>query len=121
MHGWVKLLKGDMQLVAEDVDKSEYVSTFAPKKQGRPLFVGEDVESRVWEFIKESRATACVVNASIVIGAGKGIVMAKDANILVENGEYLDLSKELAQRLMTRMGLVKRKRTTAAKVVAEIW
>ena len=25
--------------------------------------------------------------------------MAKDANILVENGEYLDLSKELAQRL----------------------
>ena len=35
--------------------------------------------------------------------------MAKDANILVENGEYLYLSKELAQRLLTRMGLVKRK------------
>ena len=44
MREWVKLLKGDMQLVARgesDADKSKYVSKFAPKKQGGPLLVGE--------------------------------------------------------------------------------
>ena len=60
MHRWVKLLKEDMQSVTKgksNTDKSGYVSTFAAKKQGRPLFVGEDVESQVREYIKESRAS----------------------------------------------------------------
>ena len=45
--------------------------------------------------------------------------MAKDANILSENGGYLSLTKKWAKRLMTRMGLVKRKGSTAAKITAE--
>ena len=89
------------------------------KKTGRPLLVGEDVESQVRELIRESRASACVVNTAVIIGAATGIVKAKDANILIENGGYLDLSKEWAQRLMTRMGLVKRKGSTAAKITDE--
>ena len=122
VRGWVKLLKEDMQSVAvgkSNADKSGYVSTFAAKKQGRPLLVGEDVEGQVREFIKESRATGSVVNTTVVIAAATGIVKAKDPSILLENGGYLDLSKEWAQRLMSRMGLVKRKGSTAAKITAE--
>ena len=80
---------------------------FAPKKQGRPLLVGRDVESQVQEFIRESRASTCVNNTAVVVGAAKGIVMLKDAN---ENGGYLDLSKKCAQGLIPRMGLGEQKR-----------
>ena len=44
--------------------------------------------------------------------------MVKDANFC-QNGGYLSLTKEWAKRLMTRMGLVKRKGSTTAKITAE--
>jgi len=48
------------------------------------------VESQVREYIRESRASACVVNTAAVIGAATEIVKSKDANILIENGGYLE-------------------------------
>jgi len=55
------------------------------------------VETQVREYIKESRASGCVINTAVIIAAAKGIVMATDANVLLENGGYLDLSKEWAR------------------------
>ena len=95
VRGLVKHLK-DVQSVAmgkSDSDKSGDVSTFAAKKQGRPLLVGEDVETQVREYIKESKASGCVVNTAVIIAAAKGIVMAKDANVLLENGDTLTSAK----------------------------
>ena len=42
--------------------------------------------------------------------------MAKDANLLQENGGGINLTKDWANRLLARMGYVKRKATTKAKV-----
>ena len=75
--------------------------------------------AKLKEYIKEIRASGGVVNTAITLAAAKGIVMAKDANILVENGGYLNLTKDWAKRLMARMGLVKRKATTVLKVTPE--
>jgi len=36
--------------------------------------------------IIETRASGCVVNARVTLAAATGIVMAKDANMLAENG-----------------------------------
>ena len=53
---------------------------------------------------------------SITKAAAKGIVLGKDANILAENGGYLDLTRDWAKQLMSRMALVKRKATTVLKI-----
>ena len=122
VRGWESKHMHSVAQGKSDTDKSNFVSTFAAKKKkkhGGLSLLEEDVESQVREFIRESRASAYVVNTAVIIGAATGIVKAKDANILIENGGYLDLSKEWAQRLMTRMGLVKRKGSTAAKITDE--
>ena len=53
---------------------------------------------------------------SITLAAAKGIVLGKDASILAENGGYLDLTRDWAKQLMSRMGLVKCNVTTALKI-----
>ena len=41
---------------------------------------------------------------SITLAAAKGIVLGKDANVLAENGGYLDLTRDCAKQLMSRLG-----------------
>ena len=45
-----------------------------------------------------------------------GIILAKDASLLAENGGEINLSKEWAERIMRRMGFVKCKASTGVKV-----
>ena len=60
-----------------------------------------------------------VVNTSIAIAAANGIVRRHDSNLLAVNGGHILLTKHWAQYLMKRMGYVKRKATTKAKVTVE--
>ena len=52
-----------------------------------------------------------------VITTARGVVISHDANLLSENGGYIEITKNWAQRLPERMNLVKWKRTTAVKVL----
>ena len=85
------------------------------------MLIGEDLECQVQEFIREVRSSGGVVNTAITLAAAKGIVLAKDANMLSQNGGYLNLTRDWAKRLLSRMGLVKRKATTTVKITAEIF
>ena len=69
-----------------------------------PLLVGEDIEDQVKGYIREIQASGGVINMSITLAASKGIVLGKDANVLAENGGYLDLTRDWAKRLIPRMG-----------------
>ena len=55
-----------------------------------------------------------VINTTITLA--KGILLATDTNLLIENGACIDLTKEWAQRLMSRVGLAKHKVSTVVKV-----
>jgi len=45
--------------------------------------------------------------------------MNSDANLLVENGGHIDLTKHWAKNLLTRMNFVKRRANTKMKVSVE--
>ena len=62
------------------------------------------------------RSFASIGRIIIIYAAAKGIVLARDANMLSESGGYLSLTSDWAKRLMSRMGLVKRKATTTVKI-----
>ena len=51
------------------------------------------------------------------MGTARGVVISHDANLLIENGGYINITKDWAQRLLQRMNLVKRKGTTTVKVL----
>jgi len=63
------------------------------------LLIGEDLDRQVQQFIREVQASGGVVNTAITLAAAKGIVLAEDANLLSENGGYLNLTSDWAKRL----------------------
>ena len=67
-------------------------------------------------FACEVRSSWGVVNSAIVKAAAKGIILAKDANLLQENGGDINLTKDWANQLLARMGYVERKAATKAIV-----
>ena len=95
----------------------EEIPTLPLKKTGRPLIIGAELDRQIQEYIRYFRepGIGAVVNTKVVIATGKGILMSKDANLL----SSITLTKAWAKYLLNRMGFVKRKATTKAKVNVE--
>ena len=53
------------------------------------------------------------------IACAQDFVVSKDANLLACNGGHITLTKYWAKNLLNRMGFVKRRATTKAKVTVE--
>ena len=93
---------------------SEPVTAIAMGRRGRPLLLGE-LDQKVQVYIKALRGAGGSVGTSIVIAAAEGIITAHDRNLLVQNGGYINLTRDWGLSLLSRMGFVKRKATTKAK------
>ena len=55
----------------------------------------------------------------VVIAAGTGILMARDVNLLANNGGLIKLTDDWAKNMLNRVGFVKRKACSKAKVNPE--
>ena len=81
------------------------------KKRGRPLLIGEELDEQVRHYITFMRKEGTVINRHVVIAVGKGILMS--------HGKSEELTKDWARYVLQRMGMVKRKANTKAKVTVE--
>ena len=108
----LKNLYQDQLRVKREIPTAE---AFAGKKNGRPLLIGEELDKHVQECITYKRSTGTTVNTAVVIACAEGILMHEDAALLTR----VNLSKGWAQYLLHRMGYVKRKATSKAKVSVE--
>ena len=108
----LKNLYQDQLRVKREVPTAE---AFAGKKQGRPLMIGEELDKHVQVYITYMQSTGTTVNTAVVIACAEGILMHEDAALLTR----VNLSKGWAQYLLQRMGYVKRKATSKAKVSVE--
>ena len=88
----------------------------ANKNIGRPLTLGEDLDKQVRAYLSALRENGAVVNTAITIACAKGVVKCFDSNLLECNGGHISLTKHWAKYLMERMGFVKRRASTNAKV-----
>jgi len=85
-----------------------------------PLLLGQELDRQVRAYLIALCDAGGVINTSIAIAAAYEIVRRHDSNLLAVNGRNILLTKKWAQYLMERMGCVKRKATTKAKVTVEI-
>ena len=67
------------------------------KRRGRPLLLGEEMEREVQSFIKSSRELGIAVSTAVVMATARGVVISHDANLLAENGGYIDITKDWAK------------------------
>ena len=77
--------------------------------------VGDELDKQIREYISNLRARGVVINTSVVLASEEGIIMYRDANML----STITLTKGWAKYLLRRMGFVKRKATSKAKVSIE--
>ncbi len=62
------------------------VSVLPPKKCGRPVLLGEDIDSKVHVYLRKVREGGGVVSARIAMAAARGILLSCDRSRLVEFG-----------------------------------
>ena len=123
----VRRLKNLYQLEAKRVSKNgssfedplAEVYELSRKKTGRPLLLGKDLDAQVQEYLRSLRKCGMPINTSIVIDSAQGIVMNKNANLLVSNGGGIDLTKDWEKYLLKCLGFVKRKACSKSKVSVE--
>ena len=75
-------------------------------KRGRPLLLGEELDTKV-------REGGGIVTARIAMGAACGILRSSDRFRLAEFGGPVELNPHWAYRLLDRMHFVRKKATTA--------
>ena len=92
------------------------VTRLPTKPHGCPLLLGSTLDDQVKEYVTALRAAAGVVNTAIVLAAAEGIVAATEHSLLRQHGGSLVLTKAWAKSLLIRMGFVKRKGSTSAKI-----
>ena len=95
------------------------VEKLPEKKKGRPYLLGEELDKQVRAYLTSLRDHGAVVNTAIAISCAEGIVKNKDSNLLASNGGHIVLSKYWGKNLLKRMGFVKRRASTKAKVTIE--
>ena len=59
------------------------------KPQGRPLLLGQALDTSVQGYIKALRTVGGVVNTCIVMAAADRIVAARDQSLLVQYGRHI--------------------------------
>ena len=97
-------------------ESSTNVKEFPPKKMGRPLLLGEELDQQVRHYLVELHTRGGIVNTHIAIAVGIGIGTNKDATLLAKYGGNIVLTKHWAKYSFKRMGMVKRRESTKAKV-----
>ena len=59
------------------------------------------------------------MNTAITMACAEGIVRSADSNLLAVNGGHILITKDWAKNMLHRIGFVKRRASTKAKVTVE--
>lgn len=116
VHTWKTKYVQELAKRRREKDITTEIKELPNKKRGRPLMLGAELDSQVETFLKELRSNGGVVNTAITMAAAEGIVQNSDSQLLAKNGGNIVISTHWAKSLLARMGFVKRRVTTKAKV-----
>ena len=109
------LYQDQLKLSCHHSSQAEDSQELLSKNNGRPLLVGDELDKQIRENISDLCTRAAVINTSVVLASAEGIIMYRDANML----STITVTKGWAKYLSHRMGFVKRKATSKAKVSIE--
>ncbi len=116
VRGWVTKFRKEMKTTEKDVDEVT-ADDLKNKPRGRPLMLGDELDKQVQEHIKAIRESGGVINRTIVLATGHGIVSSHNRSFLEEYGGHIKLDRGWSTSLMERMGYVYRKGTHATSSI----
>ena len=89
------------------------------RRRGRPLLLGEKLDTEVKSYIQAVHEAGGVITTSISIAATTAIVRRSDRNLLSENGGPITLTNNWAKSLLYRLNFVKRRGSSTAKMTVK--
>ena len=92
------------------------VKSLPIEHKGRPLLLGQVLDTAIQDYIKALCTVGGVANTSIVMAAAEGIVASRDQSLLIQYGGHIQITKTWAKSLLYRMGYIKRKCSNAGKM-----
>ena len=101
----------------EDADAS--ISELHLKKRGRPVLLGDRLDSMVQKYVSDTRKVGGAVSTAIVRAGARGILLNQDKSRLAEFGGPATLTKAWAISVLKRMNFTKRRGTTKCSVPLE--
>ena len=113
VRGMKKKYNETLNLTKRKLDFEGDITELHPKKRGRPLLVGAELDTKVQKYVTVLRDNGAMIKSQIVIAAAKGILIGNDKTLLAENGGSIGISKTWAKSLLKRMNFVKRRGSTA--------
>ena len=99
------------------------VTILKAKKRGRPKLLPEEIMKKAIQTIKALRLKGAPISYNIINAIAKGIVVANDRTMLVENGGHLQFTDNWARNVLNEVQrsekkMVKRMATTSKIPVA---
>ena len=91
------------------------VTQLPQKREGVHFFLAKSLTNNLTSF----RENGAVVNTAIALACAEGIVRSADSNLLAANGGQILIIKDWAKSMLHRMGFMKRRASTKAKVTVK--
>ena len=100
VRGFKKMYQEELAKRREAGDIDVCVKKLTTKKQGRPVVLGERLDSMVQSYVLSLREKGCAIDISVVISAARGIVKSLQRSQLVEYGGPVELRKSWARSFL---------------------
>ncbi len=113
---WRNLYTSELRKKRAERSDDMTVKNLQEKKRGRILLLVEELDKQIRAYLASMRECGAVVNTAIAIACAEGIARSKDSNLLATNGGHIPLTRYWGKNLLRRMGYVKRRASTKAKV-----
>ena len=70
------------------------IKKIVKKKAGRPTLLPESLMKKVIETVANLRLRGAPVSSAVIRAVARGVIIANDRSLLLENGGYIDLSTD---------------------------
>ena len=90
------------------------------KKTSRPTLLPESLMKKVIETVANLRLRGAPVSSAVIRAVARGVIIANDRSLLLENGGYIDLSTDWLRQVLCRFETLGRKMTSRMATTAKI-
>ena len=96
------------------------ITEIVKKKAGRPTLLPESLMKKVIDTVSNLRLREAPVSSAVIRAVSRGVIIANDRSLLLENGGYIDLSMDWSRQVLYRFETLGRKMTSRMATTAKI-
>ena len=123
VRGWVTTYNREMERKRKAGEEVSAIPVLPVAKRGRPLLLGDTLDSEVKSYIRSFRERGGLVTTEITMAAARAIVRKYNPGLIADESTGEDglirITSDWAKSLLYRMKFVKRRGSTTTKYLVD--